>query len=129
MNCPACKEPMIVMELDCVEIDYCLSCHGIWLDAGELEILLEGAQSKADFLDSFAVVKHSKEPPRKCPICIRKMRKVLIGEAEPKVLIDRCRRGHGLWLDKGELEEIISAYRSAQSSKIFELLKDMFGKR
>jgi len=129
MNCPACKEPMIVMELDCVEIDYCLGCHGIWLDAGELEILLEGAQSKADFLDSFAVVKHGKEPPRKCPICIKKMRKVLVGEAEPKVLIDRCRKGHGLWLDKGELEEIILAYRSTQSSKVLELLKDMFGER
>ncbi len=24
------------------------------------------------------------------------------------VILDRCRRGHGLWFDKGELEEILS---------------------
>ncbi len=40
MNCPVCKEPMIVLELDEVEIDHCISCGGIWLDAGELELLI-----------------------------------------------------------------------------------------
>ena len=41
MDCPVCKDAMIVMELNEVEIDHCLSCSGIWLDAGELELLLE----------------------------------------------------------------------------------------
>ena len=44
MDCPVCKnEPMIVLELNDVEIDYCLSCKGIWLDTGELELLLESS--------------------------------------------------------------------------------------
>ena len=129
MNCPACKEPMIVMELDQVEIDYCLGCRGIWLDGDELEILLDGAQRKAEFLDSFQTDKHTKEPRRKCPICMKKMRKVLVAEGKRKVLIDRCRKGHGLWLDKGELEEIISIQASGETPEILDLLKDMFGKR
>ena len=37
--CPACKEPMVVFELDGVEIDRCLRCAGTWLDAGEIEQL------------------------------------------------------------------------------------------
>ena len=41
MNCISCKEPLIVIELDQIEIDYCLNCGGTWLDAGELEVLLE----------------------------------------------------------------------------------------
>jgi Zn-finger nucleic acid-binding protein len=118
---------MIVMELDQVEIDYCLACHGIWLDAGELEILLGGVQGKAGFLDSFKTDISTKEPRRKCPICLKRMRKVRVGDEGPKVLIDRCRKGHGLWLDKGELEEIISDYGSTDSSDVLALLKGMFG--
>ena len=117
------------MELDQVEIDYCLGCHGIWLDVGELEILLDGARSTADFLDSFEIDKYSKEARRKCPICMKKMRKVLVGETQPRVSIDRCRKGHGLWLDQSELEQIISAYHSAQSTEVLDLLKGMFGKQ
>ena len=41
MKCPVCKEPTIVLELDEIEIDYCTSCGGIWLDAGELDLLIE----------------------------------------------------------------------------------------
>ena len=39
MDCPACKEAMITLELEEVEIDYCPDCGGIWLDAGELGVL------------------------------------------------------------------------------------------
>ena len=126
MNCPACKEPMITMELDDVEIDYCLGCHGIWLDAGELEIFLDGAQGKDQFLASFQKDRHTQEHRRKCPICMRKMHKVQAGEDQQKVLIDRCRKGHGLWFDKGELEEIIAVHTSGQAPDIVEVLKNMF---
>jgi Zn-finger nucleic acid-binding protein len=37
---------MIILELDKVEIDHCLLCGGIWLDEGELELLLEGTSEK-----------------------------------------------------------------------------------
>ena len=41
MDCPVCKNAMIVLELDEVEVDYCADCRGVWLDSGELELLLE----------------------------------------------------------------------------------------
>ncbi|MHC4325474.1 MAG: TFIIB-type zinc ribbon-containing protein [Planctomycetota bacterium] len=129
MNCPVCKEPMITMELDNVEIDYCLGCHGIWLDAGELEMFLDGAEGKDRFLASFQKDTHTNEIRRKCPICLRKMHKVQTGESEPKVLIDRCRKGHGLWLDKGELKEIIENHGSGEAPELLDLLTDMFGMR
>jgi Zn-finger nucleic acid-binding protein len=42
MNCPSCKEEKLVMtERQNIEIDYCPSCRGIWLDRGELDKLIE----------------------------------------------------------------------------------------
>lgn len=42
MKCPACPETTLVMsERQGVEIDYCPSCRGVWLDRGELDKLIE----------------------------------------------------------------------------------------
>ncbi len=127
MNCPVCREPMIVLELDEVEIDHCISCGGIWLDAGELELLLGDSVEKNKLLSSFEIDKTTKEKARKCPICLKKMQKVLCG-IDKKVLIDRCRRNDGLWFDLGELEEIIKMGNFDKDKKVLNLLKSMFKK-
>lgn len=42
MKCPTCKDTVLVMsERQGIEIDYCPSCRGVWLDRGELDKLLE----------------------------------------------------------------------------------------
>jgi Zn-finger nucleic acid-binding protein len=42
MKCPHCPESTLVMsERQGVEIDYCPSCRGVWLDRGELDKLIE----------------------------------------------------------------------------------------
>jgi Zn-finger nucleic acid-binding protein len=44
MKCPTCPDSTLVMsERQGVEIDYCPTCRGIWLDRGELDKLLERA--------------------------------------------------------------------------------------
>jgi Zn-finger nucleic acid-binding protein len=40
MKCPACETLLSMTERQGVEIDYCPSCRGIWLDRGELDKLL-----------------------------------------------------------------------------------------
>ena len=50
MKCPACPESILLMsERQGVEIDYCPSCRGVWLDRGELDklIALSGRQDAA----------------------------------------------------------------------------------
>lgn len=37
MHCPKCGDSLQEIELKGVKIDRCMSCQGIWLDAGELE--------------------------------------------------------------------------------------------
>jgi len=118
---------MITLELEDVEIDFCCDCSGIWLDAGELEMLLGDARQAAELLASFSPDPNCTEKPRKCPICLKKMKKVLVGTGEPKLLLDKCAAGDGLWFDKGELTDILSKAELDKDNKIPTLLADIFG--
>ncbi len=126
MDCPHCKDPMIILELNEVEIDYCHDCSGIWLDAGELELLLENSEEREKMLSSFEVVAKTDEQKYKCPRCRKKMEKVNVGDKN-HILIDRCKYGHGLWFDKGELPKIIEKGSREKENKVINLLKKMFG--
>ena len=127
MDCPACKNAMITLELEGVEIDYCTDCGGIWLDAGELELLLNEPDKAKHMLDSFKIDTFSTEKIRKCPICDKKMQKIVVGSSKPTLLIDKCRRGDGLWFDKGELQDIFDRAELDKDNKIQKLLTDIFG--
>lgn len=41
MNCPNDNETLVMSERSGIEIDYCPTCRGIWLDRGELDKLIE----------------------------------------------------------------------------------------
>ena len=129
MDCPACKNAMITLELEDVEIDHCTDCGGIWLDAGELELLLGDKAAAKQLLNSFKIDKKCTEKPRKCPICLKKMKKIIVGLAESKLLIDKCKRNDGLWFDKGELSDILKTASLDEQNKIVKLLSDMFGQQ
>jgi Zn-finger nucleic acid-binding protein len=127
MDCPDCKNAMITLELEGVEIDYCTNCGGIWLDAGELEFLLNDPGKAKILLDSFRIDSTSTERLKKCPICDKKMQKIVVGSSKPVLLIDKCRRGDGLWFDKGELQDIFARAELDDDNKIQTLLNDIFG--
>jgi Zn-finger nucleic acid-binding protein len=46
MKCPNCNETLLMTERNSVEIDYCPSCRGVWLDKGELDKMLEMVEQK-----------------------------------------------------------------------------------
>jgi Zn-finger nucleic acid-binding protein len=102
---------MVVVEHSKIELDYCTNCHGVWFDAGELELLLESMALESlglllsDVLS--APEAESAEKKRKCPICGQKMKKTTIGQ-QPEILIDVCRRGDGLWFDGGEVHQLVA---------------------
>lgn len=114
MRCPVDKNVMMVVEHRRIEIDYCPRCPGVWLDSGELELLIEllnaeGAQLSGSVL--FTPDKTLRQTKYRCPICSRKMDKVWMGK-EPRILIDSCPLGDGLWFDSGELQKVIHAMES-----------------
>ena len=125
MNCPDCSNPLIVLELDDVEIDYCTDCEGKWLDSGELELLLEDSVKKDELLDSFLSSPIHEEKHLKCPICSKKMNKVLVDSVR-KVTLDECSNKCGIWFDKGELLDVIKLGSEDEDNKVIKLLHDMF---
>ena len=104
MDCLRCLQPMVALEVEQLEIDYCLKCGGIWLDQGELETLL-GDAMPADLLEP-ETRRSRLRTKGKCPICGKRMEAIMVG-SENRVELDLCTRGHGLWFDRGELNTIV----------------------
>ncbi len=127
MDCPVCKTAMITLELAEVEIDHCVRCGGIWLDTGELELLVEDPAQAQSLLASFPEDGGAGESARTCPICDRKMAKIVVAPSRPPMLIDRCRRSHGLWFDRNELQGVLKLGRLDEGGRVQRLLADMFG--
>ena len=134
MICPVCNKAAVVVEYKYVELDYCPNCGGVWFDAGELELLMEaaGLGSHHGYLRDVASAPEVKtaEKKRRCPICLRKMKKSYIDE-DMKILVDTCRIRHGIWFDGGEVGQLIKEIETkhpgkAASNGVLSYLGEMF---
>jgi uncharacterized protein len=129
MRCPLDRNAMIVVEHKKIELDYCLECSGVWFDSGELELLMSTAGlPEGQPLSNLVAPEKAEvtEAKRKCPICGRKMDKVWLGKS-PRVLIDSCPAGDGLWFDGGELQQVIKQVAPQGASKdVISFLGDAF---
>ncbi len=47
MACPICKSGLQLSVRADIEIDYCPTCRGVWLDRGELDKIIERSQPAA----------------------------------------------------------------------------------
>ena len=124
MDCPIDKEPLLAVEYDGVEIDFCAACGGVWLDGGELELLL--GLEEADAVALSGGKPADGEVVRRCPSCRKKMLKEATS-SEPPVTFDRCPRGCGLWFDQGELAQVVQHGAAPdRGNRLAGFLRDMF---
>ncbi len=122
--CAICGLPMQIERQLGMDIDFCPE-HGIWLDKGELEGIVEvvkarraeGAAGRSRSAMEVGVafkalreslrradrINRAHEGDRPCPVCS----KTMVVAAWSGVSVDACPE-HGLWLDKGELAAIIA---------------------
>ena len=126
MFCSSCKAPMLVIEYERIEIDHCISCGAIWLDSDELEILLEKSDIATKTQSVFERTEHVKEKRLRCPRCLTKMDKAWFNP-EKSVLVDMCNNGHGIWLDRGELESMLGSGETG--NRIKTMLAGIFSKK
>jgi Zn-finger nucleic acid-binding protein len=138
MKCPACKEPLVALELDAVEVDWCGACKGLWLDRGELEVLYGDASAASDFLKDLKPVSGpvsrsmsggpgahtAAHPSRRCPICESRMR-VVTADWDGGIHLDECPRADGIWFDAGELDRALKA--GGGKGRVPEYLSRVFG--
>ncbi len=121
MDCPVCSIPLIVVERNEIELDYCISCKGIWFDAGELALLSEALDLSVNIpnIMDYSVV-DVKEHVRKCPRCSKVMDKVQMENMT--VVLDRCPLGEGLWFDEGELGRLLDGQKNQTSQGDKEII-------
>ena len=127
MNCPVCGVPLIVVERNNIEVEYCLKCSGFWLNSGELELINETLNLGAQFVSPFKCpqVKTS-EQVYKCPQCQKNMKKVKM----KNVILDVCEDEDGIWFDSGELAKILSAgFSDDANDKMVSFLGENFCKK
>lgn len=133
MICPTCKNPMIAVEYQKTELDYCPNCNGAWFDAGELELLLEktGFAGEIPYLHTLLQSKEAATPEKKrrCPVCRRNMKKVNVGNGRG-ILIDTCWRGDGIWFDGGEVDQVVNllagkTHAGAGHGHVFNFVKEV----
>ena len=58
-------------------------------------------------------------------MCGKHMLKFHIGEQE-MVMVDKCKKNHGIWFDKGELKKVVEFGSDNKQNKIVNLLTEMF---
>ena len=52
MRCPKCGMELIAIDYKGIEVDKCSECEGVWLDAGEFEVVSKLEKSSIDKLFS-----------------------------------------------------------------------------
>jgi len=115
MNCPKCVGKLEKKKVENIEIDACAVCEGIWFDAGELEAVIKKDSKDFDYIDvgresldglELAVAKIDLDSKKgKCPRCDDGTELLQTQyEKDQKVRVDICPKGHGLWLDGGEIK-------------------------
>ena len=125
--CPECGEPLVVFELEGVEIDHCVACGGTWLDSGELETITEQAGVEPGRITQ-ALQRAGKgtRTAHRCPRCRRKLRAIRMGD-DPPIELDRCPWGHGLWFDPGELKAVTLAFHEGEEGVVARFFAELYG--
>jgi uncharacterized protein len=130
--CPKCDVPLLILRFKNIDVDFCERCRGFWLDAGELEALLEVTEATA----ASPLLRFQQEPgvlpngrPHLCPRCDEPLREIQVGPAgSPSLTLDKCPREHGLWFDADELERLLSMVPSERgAAKAIDYLNELFG--
>lgn len=107
-RCPGCQEPLQRVDLEATTLLECGSCDGVWIDAVAFERLCSDRAAQASVLHRFpgtTAPRAERVRYRPCVQCGKMMNRVNFGKLSGTV-VDVC-RGHGTFLDAGELHRII----------------------
>jgi Zn-finger nucleic acid-binding protein len=109
MPCPACKGELSQVTVGSATMLECRRCDGVWLDAATFEQMCTSSESRAALLHRGPAT----PPPaaqrvryRPCVRCGKMMNRVNFGRLSGTI-VDVC-RGHGTFLDAGELHAIVT---------------------
>ncbi len=124
MKCPIDNTELVKVKYeDLIDIDTCEACQGAWLDKGELEkiqdVVTNDYKLELEKLPDYISKAYSQafaktKPIVNCPVCNTEMERKEYAYCS-QILIDSCINGHGVWLDKNELQSLEVFYEKMTS--------------
>jgi Zn-finger nucleic acid-binding protein len=108
-RCPGCKGSMIRVQLGDVDMLECQQCDGTWVAAEMFDRMCASAEAQAAVLGRWQSAERAPAGAvryRPCLVCGKMMNRLNF-ERVSGTVIDVC-RGHGTFLDRGELHQIAS---------------------
>ena len=105
-KCIKCEHVMNPKMVDDVEVDYCPSCRGLWLDRDEIRQLADKSDDELEELRELVQEGAPAEPARSsvespCPACGGKLTLAVFGS----IYMEHCTACDGVYLDRGELDK------------------------
>jgi Zn-finger nucleic acid-binding protein len=123
MKCPRCGSVLNAVEYDDVEVEVCSSCKGEWLQAGELEKIVEHHDevfTPAEIASMAAVNQeiftneNLDHDELNCPQCVNvRMEHFNYGDTSG-IILHKCTDCGGIWMDKEQLnkvEEVVDGWK------------------
>jgi Zn-finger nucleic acid-binding protein len=125
MDCPKCKAAFKTIIYEGVEIDQCQKCGGTWLDDGEIAKIVDIEEEtfspeliRETLTHVFeGIPQQEQDAAVSCPKCQADMFPVNYAYSSG-IIVDRCPRQHGIWLDGSELDKL-QVYKEDQT-KVLE---------
>jgi Zn-finger nucleic acid-binding protein len=112
--CPGCRrKEMRNVEVGPADLLECAHCGGVWVEAAAFEQICADREAQASVLHQWsapAPARAERVQYRPCPQCGRMMNRLNFGKLSGAV-VDVC-KGHGTFLDAGELHRIVSFIQS-----------------
>jgi len=114
MRCPGCDSTLSSLQYEGITVETCGTCSGCWLDADELGRIVRIREKRFSpqqwsSIDSLAKIPgipvEEIERDIVCPSCDTSTGPINYG-GDTGMIIDRCPKCRGIWLDVGELESI-----------------------
>lgn len=111
--CVKCNSILDRATFQGLEVDLCPKCGGLWLDRGEITRAAKLPEDELARLRGLLTGQPGPPPvptPNKapCPACPGTLAEVVLGT----VHVDYCGKCHGIFLDRGELEDALDAVRA-----------------
>jgi len=113
LTCPRCSQNLQARKEGPVEVDACPDCKGMWLDFGEIEQLVQDKDVLTKVFQGDLV--RPAPSACSCPKCGAALKLLKGGLAGPFLIVDKCPKCRGLWLDGGELrllEKVLAAAKT-----------------
>lgn len=104
MNCPKCEQPLGNKELHGEMVGHCASCGGWWFETTDIARVAKAWKEFPDLRKSNP--KKRRESLASCPLCRIELDGFYHDTNTTTLLVERCPKCGGVWLDDGELRRV-----------------------